>query len=155
MANKVYFNRANEVERIKSALYESQINGIDFEGPVCLSVLQLSNNHLSYTINFENSDSSSFVHATLTYQPEIGAYQIGNVTKNTTKPSTCLNESQIENGFSSVGASNRYDYYELTDNVFYHPQIDSILVIFFIIAIVCFYFPYKIFSRAFGRWLKI
>ena len=42
-----------------------------------------------------------------------------------------------------------------TDNIFYRYDCYSSLIIFFIIAIVCFYFPYKIFSRAFGRWLRI
>lgn len=42
----------------------------------------------------------------------------------------------------------------LTTNVFYRNDIDQILVIFFIISIVCFYFPFRIISRAFGRWFK-
>lgn len=44
---------------------------------------------------------------------------------------------------------------ELTNDVFYRNDIDKILVIFFIILLICFYFPYKIISRLFGRWLKI
>lgn len=43
----------------------------------------------------------------------------------------------------------------LTDDFYYRNDFDSILVILFIILIICFYFPYKIFSRLFGRWLKI
>lgn len=43
---------------------------------------------------------------------------------------------------------------QLTTNVFYRNDLDQILVIFFIILLVCFYFPYRIISRAFGRWLK-
>lgn len=43
---------------------------------------------------------------------------------------------------------------EFTTNVFYRNDIDSILIIFFIILLICFYFPYRIISRAFGRWLK-
>lgn len=42
-----------------------------------------------------------------------------------------------------------------TTNVFYRNDFDSILVIFFILLIVCFYFPYKIIARMFGRWLKL
>lgn len=43
---------------------------------------------------------------------------------------------------------------EFTTNVFYRNDFDQILVIFFIILLVCFYFPYRVISRAFGRWLK-
>lgn len=41
-----------------------------------------------------------------------------------------------------------------TTNVFYRNDFDSILVIFFILVLICFYFPFRIFSRFFGRWLK-
>lgn len=44
--------------------------------------------------------------------------------------------------------------YKLTSNVFYRNDLDSILICFFIISLVCFYFPARIFSRVFGRWLK-
>ena len=42
----------------------------------------------------------------------------------------------------------------LTTNVMYRNDMPDILVMFFIILLVCFYFPYRIISRAFGRWLK-
>ena len=42
----------------------------------------------------------------------------------------------------------------ITTEVYYRNDFDSILVIFFIILIFCFYFPYRIISRIFGRWLK-
>lgn len=42
----------------------------------------------------------------------------------------------------------------LTKNVFYRNDIDSILIVFLIILLVCFLFPYKLISRMFGRWLK-
>lgn len=42
----------------------------------------------------------------------------------------------------------------ITTNVMYRNDIDSILVCFIIILIICFYFPYRIISRLFGRWLK-
>lgn len=42
----------------------------------------------------------------------------------------------------------------ITTNNFYRFDLVDILISFFILAIVCFYFPYKIFSRMFGRWLK-
>lgn len=42
----------------------------------------------------------------------------------------------------------------ITTDVWYRNDIDSILVIFFILLIICFYFPYRIISRMFGRWFK-
>lgn len=42
----------------------------------------------------------------------------------------------------------------ITTNVMYRNDMPDILVMFFIILLVCFYFPYRIISRAFGRWLK-
>lgn len=44
---------------------------------------------------------------------------------------------------------------ELTHDVYYRKDITNILVSFFILSIVCFYFPYRIFARCFGKWLKI
>ena len=43
---------------------------------------------------------------------------------------------------------------DITTNVFYRLDIDKILVCTFILLIICFYFPYRIISRLFGRWLK-
>lgn len=40
----------------------------------------------------------------------------------------------------------------ITDNVYYRNDIDSILVIFFILAIICIYIPLKIFMRLFRRF---
>lgn len=54
----------------------------------------------------------------------------------TTLP-TCLSNSEISNDF------------------YYRNDIDKILVIFIILLIICFYFPYKIISRMFGRWFKL
>lgn len=42
----------------------------------------------------------------------------------------------------------------ITDNVFYRNDMPQILTMFFILLLVCFYFPYRILSRTFGRWLK-
>lgn len=42
----------------------------------------------------------------------------------------------------------------ITDNVFYRNDMPQILTMFFILVLVCFYFPYRIISRLFGRWLK-
>lgn len=43
----------------------------------------------------------------------------------------------------------------ITDNVYYRNDFDKILVIFLILMIICFYFPYKVMSRVFGKWLKL
>lgn len=43
---------------------------------------------------------------------------------------------------------------EFTTNVYYRNDIDQILVIFLILSLICFYFPYRIIARAFGRWFK-
>ena len=43
----------------------------------------------------------------------------------------------------------------LTSDVFYRSDFDKILLITFILLILLFWFPYKIISRLFGRWLKI
>lgn len=42
----------------------------------------------------------------------------------------------------------------ITTDYWYRNDFDKILVILFIILILCFYFPYRIISRLFGRWLK-
>lgn len=41
-----------------------------------------------------------------------------------------------------------------TDSVYYRNDFDSILLMIFLLLIICFYFPFKIISRMFGRWLK-
>lgn len=43
----------------------------------------------------------------------------------------------------------------LTSDFYYRNDFANILIIFFIIVLVCFYFPFKIFGRMFGRWLKV
>lgn len=42
----------------------------------------------------------------------------------------------------------------LTDEVYYRNDITDILICFFILAIVCFWCPYKLFSKLFRRVLK-
>lgn len=44
---------------------------------------------------------------------------------------------------------------EITDNWFYRLDLPDILISFTIICLFIFYIPYKIFSRFFGRWLKL
>lgn len=43
----------------------------------------------------------------------------------------------------------------ITTDVYYRNDFDSILIIFSILFIFIIALPYKIMSRAFGRWLKI
>lgn len=43
---------------------------------------------------------------------------------------------------------------DITTNVFYRNDIADIMITFFILLLVCFYFPYRIVSRLFGRWFK-
>ena len=42
-----------------------------------------------------------------------------------------------------------------TDNIYYRYDFDKSVIMFFILAIVLIYFPFRIFARAFGRWLRI
>lgn len=64
-------------------------------------------------------------------------YNEGSTTfSNYTTLPTCINSNRI------------------TTNVMYRNDIDSIMIVFFILLLICFYFPYRIISRAFGRWLK-
>lgn len=43
----------------------------------------------------------------------------------------------------------------ITNDVYYRNDFDSVLIIFLILFIFIIVLPYKIMSRAFGRWLKI
>lgn len=42
----------------------------------------------------------------------------------------------------------------ITTNYMYRNDISNIMITFLILLIICFYFPYRILSRMFGRWLK-
>jgi len=44
---------------------------------------------------------------------------------------------------------------DITTDFYYRNDIADILIIFVILAIFIIYLPYKIFSRFFGRWLKL
>lgn len=65
----------------------------------------------------------------------------------------------IHNGISTFSQYSTFptclSYTNFTDNYFYRIDIMNILVCVFIILIVCFYFPFRIMSRFFGRWLKL
>ena len=41
---------------------------------------------------------------------------------------------------------------QITDEVYYRNDFDSILIIFMILCIFCFVFPWKIFTRIFRKW---
>lgn len=43
----------------------------------------------------------------------------------------------------------------ITNDFYYRNDFDSILFIFLVFSIFIVYIPFKIFSRAFGRWLKL
>ena len=43
----------------------------------------------------------------------------------------------------------------LVSDVYYRVDFPSILMTIFIFLILLFYFPYKIISRVFGRWLRV
>ena len=43
----------------------------------------------------------------------------------------------------------------ISNSYLYRTDLDKILVCFLILVIFCIYFPYKIISRSFGRWLKL
>lgn len=42
----------------------------------------------------------------------------------------------------------------ISTDYWYRNDFDSILVILFILLIICIYFPIRLISRIFGRWLK-
>ena len=43
----------------------------------------------------------------------------------------------------------------ITNEFYYRNDLFDILGCFLILSIFCIYFPYKLVSRAFGRWLKL
>lgn len=62
----------------------------------------------------------------------------------------------VKNGYDEVtSAPVCLDKNIMTNDVYYRNDFSSILVMTFILLIICFYFPYKMFSRMFGRWLKL
>ena len=71
-----------------------------------------------------------------------------------------INSHYLSQSGSIIYGSNSFldtcvDSQNISTDFYYRNDLDSILVIFFIITLVCFYFPFKVFSRAFGRWLKV
>lgn len=44
---------------------------------------------------------------------------------------------------------------DITHNFYYRNDLSDILLSFFIIVIVCFWFPFMLFRRFFGRWFQL
>ena len=63
----------------------------------------------------------------------------------------------LKNGYTNVAPSNIAcdNINTYVDNVFYRYDICNSLIIFFILLLICFYFPFKMIGRAFGRWLRL
>lgn len=98
---------------------------------------QVSNGQVQYNLYFPRTGSSNFKNIySYYYDSTTKDYILTWTSETNSLPSTCVN-------------------IEMTQNVFYRNDIVDILICFFIISLVCFYFPFKIVSRAFGRWLKI
>lgn len=56
---------------------------------------------------------------------------------------------------STSTSSFHLNYSDLTSDYYYRNDFPSIVIMVFCLSIMLLYFPYKIFSRLFGRWLKI
>lgn len=82
------------------------------------------------------------------------------------QPNTTINykDYYIKSSYIYNTGSNTFSSYSvlpvcinssrITTNVFYRNDISSIMITFFILLLVCFYFPYRVLSRMFGRWFK-
>lgn len=64
-------------------------------------------------------------------------------------------ESNDSTNFSPYTSLNCLNNNQFTTDFWYRDDIWQSLLCYFIIAIVGLYLPYKIFSRFFGRWLKV
>ncbi len=66
------------------------------------------------------------------------------------------NDYLVSNSFScNYNPSSFLSSNKFTDDFYYRTDFDSILIIFLILSIFIFLIPYKVFSRCFGRWLRI
>lgn len=97
---------------------------------------------ISFNNNITCSNGFCDISTFKIYQKNHYLYQYEDIT---------LKEKDYQNMVSSCIYSN---YDNFTSDVFYRFDIDSILVIFLILLIILFLFPYKIISRMFGRWFK-
>lgn len=57
--------------------------------------------------------------------------------------------------FNNYTTYNCINSSNFTTDYWYRLDIDKIVTVFLAVAIVGIYFPYKIFSRFLGRWLKL
>ena len=112
----------------------------------CIGVL----NPDYFYIIFKNSDNTRYYQATINTEDYLDGYYVSKVSWSSSMPAKCYNNSQ-----TNINTGTYFDSINYSSEYYYHPRFDSILVIFFIIVLLCFYFPYRIFSRAFGRWLKL
>ena len=64
-------------------------------------------------------------------------------------------ESQGSTTWSPYTSQNCLDTSQFTTDFWYRPDIWQSLICFVIIGGIGIYLPYKIFSRVFGRWLKL
>ena len=58
-------------------------------------------------------------------------------------------------GYGTAYNQNCMSTDNFTTEFYYRNDFDKILLIFFILLIILIYFPYKMISRLFGRWLKL
>lgn len=130
---------------------ETNIRTLDMEHP-CIQDIAESSSGTKVAIYFLSSDSK-YYQVQMYWLENLKMWDVNSITNSTTAPNKCLNISQSSPTFTTN--ANCMDVYTLTTDVYYHPNFDSILVIFFIIVLIFIYFPYRIISRAFGRWLKV
>lgn len=146
MSSPLYYSDLQKQQAINYLSITS--SDYDFESP-CVIGVNFNNSRQTYVLSFKRNTIDRFQNVTFSLGDDGIYYFTGGNSASSTRPSNCYNSTQADFGTNNV------DSYYLTNNYLYHPKIDSILVMFFIITLVCIYFPYKIFSRAFGRWLKV
>lgn len=83
-------------------------------------------------LNSSSSYTDYFINSH--YLQRTGVQQWGNYSTNLP---TCIQSSLI------------------TTDFYYRNDIKDILIIFIILSIFAIWFPYKLFSKIFGRWLKV
>ena len=93
-----------------------------------------------------------------------GHIRIYNSRPNGTNQNVTYTDFYIRENYLETTNSTNWNQYttqncmatsQFTTDIWYRPDIWQSLLSFFILAIVCLWFPYKIFSRILGRWLKI
>lgn len=84
------------------------------------------------------------------------------VTQYNTQYCDCYNVFQnnnylVSNPYSCSAPNSQYslNYSNFTSDKWYRNDLPDTLIVFMIIFIFVIYFPYKMISRLFGRWLKL